>query len=131
MAGGWSGSSYTASTELMVDGASSWAEAGALPRPMGNLKAVSLDNQVISTGRHTSNIQHIYVMCKPHSGGQYRQDDGINVHGGILKFDTTSLSWAQVGELQRARSYHAVSVVWGAEVEQLCSTSNQTEYILL
>ena len=42
--------SYTASTELLVHGASSWSEAGPLPNAMNGLQIVSIDNQIISTG---------------------------------------------------------------------------------
>ena len=38
------------STEVLVHGASSWTEAGPLPRAMVGLQLVSLDNKVISTG---------------------------------------------------------------------------------
>ena len=61
MAGGWSGSAYTASTELLVSGGSSWAEAGALPRPMGNLKAVSLDNRGVA-GRSFPGRQEVVAL---------------------------------------------------------------------
>ena len=37
-------------TELLVHGASAWTKAGRLPLPMGGMQAVSLDNQIISTG---------------------------------------------------------------------------------
>ena len=38
----------------------------------------------------------------------------------ILKFDATSLSWSEVGEMAKARYYHAASVVRVEEVEQFC-----------
>ena len=38
----------------------------------------------------------------------------------ILKFDATSLSWSKVGEMAKARYYHAASVVRVEEVEQFC-----------
>ena len=40
----------TVSTELLVDGDSSWSEAGPLPRALYDLQTVSIDNHVISTG---------------------------------------------------------------------------------
>ena len=42
--------SYTASTELLVHGASSWSEAAALPHAMEALRIVSIDNKIFSTG---------------------------------------------------------------------------------
>ena len=50
MVGGYHLDYPTASTELLVHGSSSWTEAGALPRAMAGLQAVSVENQVISTG---------------------------------------------------------------------------------
>ena len=51
MAGGY-GSSYLTSTELLVDGDSSWEEAAPLPIAMSGLGTVSIDidNMIISTG---------------------------------------------------------------------------------
>ena len=37
-----------------------------------------------------------------------------------LKFDLASHSWSQVGEMAKARYYHAASVVRAEEVEQFC-----------
>ena len=41
---------FTASTELLVDGASSWRQAGPLPAPMYGHRAVTVDNQILGTG---------------------------------------------------------------------------------
>ena len=41
---------YTVSTELLVHGASSWSEAGALSHAIDGPRIVSFDNQIISTG---------------------------------------------------------------------------------
>ena len=49
MAGGY-GSSYLASTELLVDVDSTWVEAAPLPLAMSGLGTVSIDNMIISTG---------------------------------------------------------------------------------
>ena len=40
----------TVSTELLVDGDSSWNESGPLPRALYVIQTVSIDNHVISTG---------------------------------------------------------------------------------
>ena len=55
VAGGYADFEAIASTELLVQGASSWTEAGPLPQPMQGLQAISIDNQVISTGG--------FIMC--------------------------------------------------------------------
>ena len=52
MAGGYvdSSSSRLVSTELLVDGDSTWVEAAPLPLAMDGLRTVSIDNTIISTG---------------------------------------------------------------------------------
>ena len=50
VAGGWTGSSTLASTELLVEGAPSWTKAAPLPRALQGLDIVSINNQVILTG---------------------------------------------------------------------------------
>ena len=49
MTGGYDGFWNLASTELLVDGDSSWNEAGALPHGVRALGAVSFDNKIIAT----------------------------------------------------------------------------------
>ena len=44
---------YFDSTELLVEGAASWTEAGPLPSTTSGLRGVSIDNSVIVTGRHS------------------------------------------------------------------------------
>ena len=53
VAGGWTGSSTLASTELLVEGAPSWTKAAPLPRALQGLDIVSINNQVILTGEST------------------------------------------------------------------------------
>ena len=62
VAGGWTGSSTLASTELLVEGASSWTKAEPLPRPLQGVDIVSINNQVILTGE-SSTILTIYLFC--------------------------------------------------------------------
>ena len=50
MTGGHDGFWNLASTELLVDGDSSWNEAGALPHGVSALGAVSIDKKIIITG---------------------------------------------------------------------------------
>jgi len=98
VAGGYTGSSYLTSTELLVDGDSSWVEAAPLPLAMSGLGTVSLDNTIISTGGMDSN----------------------NAYATILKFDPRTFSWSQVGEMDQTRNYHGASVVRAEDVEQFC-----------
>ena len=53
VAGGWafnSGPYILDSTEVLTHGAQAWSYAGPLPRALYGLRAVSIDNTVISTG---------------------------------------------------------------------------------
>ena len=53
VAGGWTGSSTLASTELLVEGTLSWTKVAPLPRALQGLDIVSINNQVILTGEST------------------------------------------------------------------------------
>ena len=64
VAGGWTGSSTLASTELLVEGAPSWTKAAPLPRALQGLDIVSINNQVILTGE-SNTILSIYLYCCP------------------------------------------------------------------
>ena len=49
--GGWTGSDYLDSTELLVPGSDSWRLAsGLLPRPMGGLSVTTVANTLYATG---------------------------------------------------------------------------------
>ena len=56
MAGGWATNYQLASTEMLVAGASSWVEAAPLPLAMEGLRAVSINNMIISTGEKIAYI---------------------------------------------------------------------------
>ena len=61
VAGGFTGApSYSTidSTEVLTHGAQAWSYAGPLPRAMSGLRAVSIDNMVISTGEIILDITH-------------------------------------------------------------------------
>ena len=42
---------YLSSTEVLTKGGDSWSYVGELPRAMTGLRAVSIDNTVITAGR--------------------------------------------------------------------------------
>ena len=48
--GGWSGSDYLSSTELMVGTAPAWVFTGELPSPRDGLRGATIDNMVLMTG---------------------------------------------------------------------------------
>ena len=51
--GGYFGILNRADTEILVHGASVWARAGPLPQGVSGIRAVSVDNSIIATGRGT------------------------------------------------------------------------------
>ena len=48
--GGWSGSDYLSSTELLVGTAPAWVFTGELPSPSDGLRGAYLDNEILMTG---------------------------------------------------------------------------------
>ena len=52
--GGYDGEAPLASTELLLEAAGAWTEAGTLPSPRYGLRAASLASTVVVTGEHRS-----------------------------------------------------------------------------
>ena len=52
MSGGWVSLSggWVSSTEILLNGV--WTGVGELPNPIGGVRAVSIDNTIILTGRY-------------------------------------------------------------------------------
>ena len=48
----------------------------------------------------------------PHTGGNRKDATTLNmkIMATILKFDTTTLTWSQVGNMTRVRAFHGASV---------------------
>ena len=49
------------------------------------------------------------------------KDSGDNYHDDILLFNITRQTWTQVGILQQARGFHAMSVVNNQEIDAYCN----------
>merc|ERR1719341_2451040 len=104
--GGADGSSYSylSSTEVAINtgGGSQleWRETGRLPTGRDQLRAAVIDN-------------HIYV-----TGGQ---DDGYDYLTEILRWDPSSESWQQVGNLGQWRGGHAAVAIPSSIIESQCS----------
>ena len=59
------------STELLVQGATSWASSGPLPSPRQVLRAVTLDNKIFVTGTYSIYRQGLYdTMLHLHCRGR-------------------------------------------------------------
>ena len=50
VSGGYNGSDYLSSTELLVETASAWVYTGSLPSPRAVLRGANIDNRVLMTG---------------------------------------------------------------------------------
>merc|ERR1719341_1787164 len=104
--GGWDGSSYSylSSTEVAINtgGGSQleWRETGRLPTGRYQLRAAVIEN-------------HIYV-----TGGQ---GDYNNYLTEILRWDPSSESWQQVGNLGQWRGGHAAVAIPSSIIESQCS----------
>merc|ERR1712227_956444 len=87
--GGYTGSNYLLSTEILTSGENSWRQVGDLPTvPIKGLRGVSFNNNIIMTGGFGGgNLDH------------------------VLSYNTTSQSWTLVGNMRSSRYYHAASVV--------------------
>merc|ERR1719237_1839918 len=108
--GGGYGSSYSylSSTEVAINtgGVSQleWRETGRLPTPRGLLRAAVIEN-------------HIYV-----TGGY----DGDNYLTEILRWDPSTESWQQVGNLGVGRDGAAAVAIPSSIIESECSASRQS-----
>ena len=52
VSGGWTGSDFLSSTELLVETGSAWVLTGELPSPRVGLRGANIDNKVLMTGMY-------------------------------------------------------------------------------
>ena len=50
VSGGWDGSDFLSSTELLVESSSAWIYSGSLPSPRSYLRGANIDGKVFMTG---------------------------------------------------------------------------------
>jgi len=98
--GGYGGSFQTRldSTEVLVNDESSWRTTGKLPLAVYGISAISLNNEV-------------YAM-----GGYF--DVNNKDQDFILKYDTNTDAWAEVGKMKVSRTSLGISVISVADVLQ-------------
>ena len=120
------------STEILTRGHTSWLEVGELPfSVMYGIGTVSIDNVIITTGHMISNVRYlicIFILLSTYLTGGFNGYDSTGNWVGqtsghkdtILKFEPSSLQWAEVGAMSRPRASHALSLVRAEEVEQYC-----------
>ena len=51
VSGGWGGSDYLSSTELLVESSSAWINTDSLPSTRSGLSGLNIDNKVFMTGK--------------------------------------------------------------------------------
>ena len=124
---------YLDSTEIFVPALSqtSWTDVGKLPSPRNGLAAVSLNNNVFVMGKDQKAIYLVTKSYQPFKlffkGGYYSTenfwpDQNAVTQSETLKFNTETLEWTKVGDMQRKRSYLGVSVVSSEDVLPYCVT---------
>ena len=113
--GGWTGSSYTDSTEIFSDNV--WRTVAAkLPVPMDNMKVATINNRVQLFGN--SFFCCLNVKCI--SSGGYVTTEKIAAKD-ILEFNQETESWTLIGAMKEPRVAHAVSVVSIEDYEKWCN----------
>ena len=112
---------YLDSTEVLEDMAGTWRLTAPLPSARSDLRAAVLDNNIFVFGENILcyiNIEHLIVSYNVYNddifAGGY---DGL-YYSDILQYNTTSHTWEEVGQMEEARRYHAVTVL--EDVSHLC-----------
>ena len=114
-----------ASTEVYYPSAGEWREVpAALPRPMGGVRVVTINNRVLLFGEITIqrlvevdiSIHCFYLNLK---GGM---DEDWTRYADILQFSDSEgeEKWTRVGEMSQSRFDHEVSVVDMNNFKKFC-----------
>jgi len=108
VAGGFGGSDYLSSTEVLFygDGADAWDPVGEYPIRVWMHQSASIDNNIIVAGGYGN-------------GGDF------GYHNLVCKFNKMTLGWDVVGYLKEDRNYSGVSVINKEDVEDYCLSSDQ------
>ena len=110
--GGLTGSDYLDTTETFTSDEDSWTTTGArLPRPMGALRAATIDDRILIFGNYILFITHHIYHRNIIIAGGYDYDGDRNSYDDILEYNPDEDSMVVVGRMSQARYYHAVSVV--------------------
>ena len=119
MTGGYNydnGLNFFSSTEMMQKGASSWTEVpDSLPARMSELASISVNNQIITTGK-LEKLEEIicsfdqkYQLCILFSGGY--DEDARARSDKILMFNKETRKFEQIGNMEQRRISHSMSLV--------------------
>jgi len=97
VAGGYDGSNYLSSAEMLTRTSSAWVMVNNLPRKIDGVRGVTLGGTLYMTGG---------------SDGSYFRDE-------IYKW--TGQHWEEVGKMKKTRSDHAVSTIRLDEIKDFCT----------
>ena len=116
VAGGWSGSRYLSSTELLSPGDSSWTTAASLPYAAWGLRSASLAGSLYISGGYNEG---------EFKGERGEQRNPVRSHhpAELLRWDDQTESWAVAGMMETARSYHAMVAVT-TDADRFCTPIN-------
>ena len=109
-------------TEVLEAGTYYWILTAPLPSARYGLRAAVLDNKIFLFGETILcyiNIEHLIVTYNVYNddifkGGKY----GGSALKDILQYNTASHTWEEVGQMKKARGFHAVALL--DDVSQLC-----------
>ena len=113
------------STELLVQGASSWTSSAPLPSPRSSLRAATLSNKIVATG--TPHFSYSYIAawlihCIAGGVGHWDWDSSAYTkYDDILEFDEEKLVWNKIGSMSINRYDHAVTVINYLSIVDYCN----------
>ena len=121
VAGGWTGSDYLSSTELLVGEASAWVLTGELPSPRSYLRGANIDNRVLMTGNCTDGSREITYVTLLHADQCLGGTDGTTFDD-ILEFCPVTKQWKLMDKMIQAKYAHGVSpIIYGDDVARICN----------
>ena len=132
--GGWNGTDYLSSTELLKENSTTWVLTGELPNPRYGLRLATVDNRVLLTGKDqllmSCNSQISSTLKQKSmdsnlmncSGGEDNEiRDSDNYNDDILEYLPVNEEWKRLNSMREGRYSHAVSVVKLTSISRFCN----------
>ena len=100
---------YRATTEVYRPSAGEWREVpgGALPRPMADIRVVTLNNRVLLFGEKII-LTCCSLIAHTYEGGT---DKYWTSYAEILEYSEGEEKWINDGKMSEKRHSHAVSII--------------------
>ena len=119
--GGYHNGQVLDSTEILTNGASQWIYSGPLPTPRKELRAATINNKLLVTGKTDLSSSYTYYTLQYVLGGY--NNNGINLTNfdDILSWDPINSVWGKIGSLKNERKNHGISVIAWDDVNYLCT----------